>query len=537
MRTHIGRARLILVAIPVLVAPTIATAFPVAATERVGEAAEESSKEWKSTMPPPMRPDTPERIEAYGDELPLGSPVLDEKREISEIAPGVTHTAVTRGWADGVYTVDVTFTTEREVADELAHDLTQDRYRTRVERIGREVPDDDESEEPLGWVVRTGSKDSRAEVTALQDLLQTDGYGRGTLRYTGEDGFRTSGPWVVNILEIDPAEFTGTVEPALANGIIPGLATVPATADRHGALAAVNAGFFWVFGADGVAGQITGITMVDGELVSGQERVSPNTEFVDFRSSFLLQPDGDPIADVESLGASLTIAAGDEVAQLDGLNRKPLDGEMVHLTPAFGPITEPAARTEPTTGVEVSVDADGFVTEIRHERGGPIPSDGSVVVGVGSGEDWLVEHVEVGEPLDIDHVVTTVAGEELSNVVTGIVNGGPRLVTDGRTDIQALADGFAATESFFYRWSVNRHPRTIAGISEDGVLFLVTIDGRRPGDSVGASVWEAARVALSLDAQHAVNLDGGGSTTMVIGDEVVTGQPLRATADAILVLP
>jgi hypothetical protein len=191
-----------------------------------------------------------------------------------------------------------------EVADELAHDLTQDRYRTRVERIGREVPDDDESEEPLGWVVRTGSKDSRAEVTALQDLLQTDGYGRGTLRYTGEDGFRTSGPWVVNILEIDPAEFTGTVEPALANGIIPGLATVPATADRHGALAAVNAGFFWVFGADGVAGQITGITMVDGELVSGQERVSPNTEFVDFRSSFLLQPDGDPIADVESLGAS-----------------------------------------------------------------------------------------------------------------------------------------------------------------------------------------------------------------------------------------
>jgi exopolysaccharide biosynthesis protein len=47
-------------------------------------------------------------------------------------------------------------------------------------------------------------------------------------------------------------------------------------------------------------------------------------------------------------------------------------------------------------------------------------------------------------------------------------------------------------------------------------LFLVTIDGRRPGYSVGMTLREAARLALDLGATEALNLDGGGSTTMAV---------------------
>ncbi|HLS13743.1 MAG TPA: phosphodiester glycosidase family protein, partial [Beutenbergiaceae bacterium] len=329
----------------------------------------------------------------------------------------------------------------------------------------------------------------------------------------------------------------GRVEPVLANGIIPGLATVPETAAAHDALAAVNGGFFWVAGDDGVEGQITGLAVDDGELVSSQEQVSPNTDFVDFRSALLFQPDADPIAGIESVGAELTVTADDETTELDGLNRKPLDDELVQLTPAFGATTEPAAQTPPATGVEIVLDGAGEVTEVRNDRGGPIPADGSVLIGVGTGEDWLTEHAEVGQVLQVEHAVTTAGGQELSDEVTGLVNAGPRLVTDGQQDLQPLADGFGSTESFFHSWSISRHPRTIAGITADGNVFFVTIDGRQPGVSVGASIWEAARVALSLDAEHAVNLDGGGSSTMVVGDELLTGQPLRAIADAIVILP
>lgn len=64
-----------------------------------------------------------------------------------------------------------------------------------------------------------------------------------------------------------------------------------------------------------------------------------------------------------------------------------------------------------------------------------------------------------------------------------------------------------------------RHPRTIVGLSEDyQTLFLVTIDGRQPGYSTGASLAEAAGIMLHLGAWRAINVDGGGSTTMVVRD-------------------
>ena len=52
-------------------------------------------------------------------------------------------------------------------------------------------------------------------------------------------------------------------------------------------------------------------------------------------------------------------------------------------------------------------------------------------------------------------------------------------------------------------------------------LLLVAVDGRQPGYSVGMTLEELAHFFLKLGAVDAMNLDGGGSTTMVIGGEVV----------------
>ena len=60
-----------------------------------------------------------------------------------------------------------------------------------------------------------------------------------------------------------------------------------------------------------------------------------------------------------------------------------------------------------------------------------------------------------------------------------------------------------------------RHPRTAVGSTSNGkVLLLVTVDGRQEG-SIGMTQMEFAKLLLSLGAYNAINLDGGGSTTMV----------------------
>lgn len=65
-----------------------------------------------------------------------------------------------------------------------------------------------------------------------------------------------------------------------------------------------------------------------------------------------------------------------------------------------------------------------------------------------------------------------------------------------------------------------RHPRTAAGVSEDGrTLMLVAIDGRRPEWSVGVTLPELAEILIGMGAHDALNLDGGGSTSFVYIDE------------------
>ena len=60
------------------------------------------------------------------------------------------------------------------------------------------------------------------------------------------------------------------------------------------------------------------------------------------------------------------------------------------------------------------------------------------------------------------------------------------------------------------------HPRTLAGVRADGTIILAVIDGRQPSLSNGASLSACARFMMELGAEYAINLDGGGSSTMVI---------------------
>lgn len=85
---------------------------------------------------------------------------------------------------------------------------------------------------------------------------------------------------------------------------------------------------------------------------------------------------------------------------------------------------------------------------------------------------------------------------------------GPLLLDDG-LDLHLDNNNF----------NVNRHPRTMVGLNGSGHLLFVVVDGRQPGYAEGMSLFELRALARSLGCTDALNLDGGGSSTMVIAGE------------------
>jgi hypothetical protein len=97
-----------------------------------------------------------------------------------------------------------------------------------------------------------------------------------------------------------------------------------------------------------------------------------------------------------------------------------------------------------------------------------------------------------------------------------LVGGWPRVLDAGRS-VAAHAD---SVEGTIARFSSARHPRSAVGFSPDsGTLYLVAVDGRQEA-SAGVTLEELATILRDLGAHHALNLDGGGSTALVVGDEL-----------------
>jgi hypothetical protein len=75
-------------------------------------------------------------------------------------------------------------------------------------------------------------------------------------------------------------------------------------------------------------------------------------------------------------------------------------------------------------------------------------------------------------------------------------------------------------------FATNRHPRTVAGIDSTGSkLTLLVVDGRQPGLSIGMTLEELSKEMVQLGCATAINLDGGGSTTLVQRD-LATKKPV-----------
>jgi exopolysaccharide biosynthesis protein len=90
-------------------------------------------------------------------------------------------------------------------------------------------------------------------------------------------------------------------------------------------------------------------------------------------------------------------------------------------------------------------------------------------------------------------------------------------------------------------FDTERHPRTLIGVDEDGDVWLVAVDGRQLDHSIGMTFKDLQRLVSRLGLRDALNLDGGGSTTMVVRDAIVNRpsdlQGPRKVSDALIVMP
>jgi exopolysaccharide biosynthesis protein len=97
------------------------------------------------------------------------------------------------------------------------------------------------------------------------------------------------------------------------------------------------------------------------------------------------------------------------------------------------------------------------------------------------------------------------------------VAGGPVLIQDGQVKISNNQE-----QRFAGKQIDDLHPRTAMGYTADGQLIVMVVEGRNPGIAEGASLTHLAQLMLSTGCVEALNLDGGGSSTMLVnGKETI----------------
>jgi hypothetical protein len=197
---------------------------------------------------------------------------------------------------------------------------------------------------------------------------------------------------------------------------------------------------------------------------------------------------------------------------------------------------------------EVVVDAAGKVISRSTTLGTPAPSGGYVLQGLGSSVTWLQQNAPIGATLSVKKQL--LSGTHPVSLTPGmsVAAAGPELVPAANVIQRSVADGWSPKFSsvdrsnFYYRFINMRNARTMLGVAHDGTILLVETDGKQPGLAIGTSMQETAAVMEWMGATSAINLDGGGSSAMIVdgvnvshpSDNVPTNPTQRAVASSIV---
>ena len=136
-----------------------------------------------------------------------------------------------------------------------------------------------------------------------------------------------------------------------------------------------------------------------------------------------------------------------------------------------------------------------------------IPTDSYVLVG---GKSTPLMSIQKNDMIDIQWD----SSPDWSDIQESI-SGGPYLIMSGKVYIDEKEQRFKFSTKDTYA------PRSAIGIDSRDKLYLITVDGRKSNYSVGVSLEEFAHLLTKLHLKEAINLDGGGSTTLVADGKII----------------
>ena len=377
------------------------------------------------------------------------------------------------------------------------------------------------------WYFRQSNFSSRYTTTAfgragdVPVIRRTPGLAPGVTHRVVHD---PAGPFTENVATIDLAA-ASSPDPVLAADRLRGLQATSSIGRRSGAVLAVNGDYFLSSGrpvhAFAQDGRLVQTPQLLGRAIGlDTDGTRVTMGFPDTRASLTTTSDTATVTTALPRWNSGP-ATGDDVAAFTAAGAEletPPNGDCYAVLRSSG-----APTVHPDGGVDTQMTVTG-----NPRCGGDaamVPTSGVLLDGSrynpsGSFLDSL--HAE--QPAQLTQSLGFPGAVD-------VLGGNPVLIAGGQQQSQDLS----GSDAFF-----QRQPRTAVGVTSDGRMLLVVIDGRQPGYSVGMTLQELADLMSSLGARDAINLDGGGSSTMWVNG-MLANRPSdgyqRGVGSALVVLP
>lgn len=331
--------------------------------------------------------------------------------------------------------------------------------------------------------------------------------------------YTIAGPNRVKLVTVDADASNAEIDVALAKSTLPGWSRPSTMGTQHDALVAVNGDFGFS------PGRPAHLFAEDGQMVTTSKLGNDGKNFAissDEQDQYVGQP-----------GTEITVmqVASRRTFTAEHFNEgQPKATEISAFSPAGGSLERPgngcSARLMPSTGPgwsggQMGVQRDFTVDTVA--CGGSLAVNGGIVLVAQSGTSRA------------DQIRGLVRGETVRLTwslgwrgVLDSIGGSPVLLENGKVIVSACS-----------AYLCQRHPRTAVGFKSNGDVLIMQVDGRTSA-SIGLTLVGLANEFKRKGAIYALNLDGGGSSSMWIRGKGVVSSPSdgseRSVSSALLVL-
>ncbi len=290
-------------------------------------------------------------------------------------------------------------------------------------------------------------------------------------------------PQNIHTLQLDISNPNVIFQNALSYDALFGFEETSKMSVRHKAWAAINGTFFRELG------QPIGQLIHKGNLQKVERSAQPIVSMSRTGQGY-----------IGPLRVSPMIHADRQRIPIQGVNHPPEDKQWVLFTPVYGSTTRMGVRTKNY------IIRNNRVEEIQEDvEGISIPPDGMVLTALQEMPSLSLQKNDLV-------TLTYDTDPSIVELVEAFQSGG-WLVQEGQVVKEINNPWIGLT--------TNREPRSAVGITPEGRMVFVAVDGRQPGVSVGVTGYELGEMMRKKGCFQAVYLDGGASTTMIVKGQMV----------------